>query len=134
MNAVAEMGWSALAKVQTGYAGRSEQGPDLSIKLPSREILVAIREPDERGRPGHAFITQTDYLTRTERTTVNKELHGVRQAGGDADTGTGEAPGPQPTGYRQIHPRGPTARPHPGAQDRRGRLGTERRSLSLIHI
>ncbi|MDX6390409.1 MAG: hypothetical protein QOJ73_1472 [Streptosporangiaceae bacterium] len=74
VNAAAEMGWSAPAKVQVGYAGRSEQGPDLSIKLPSREILVAIRELDERGRPGHAFITQTDYLTDTERTTVNKSF------------------------------------------------------------
>lgn len=74
MNAVAEMGWSAPAKIQADYAGRSEQGPDLSIKLPSREILVAIRELDERGRPGSAFITQTDYLTRTERTTVNKSF------------------------------------------------------------
>jgi hypothetical protein len=27
-----------------------------------------------RGRPGRAFIIQTDYLTRTERTTVNKSL------------------------------------------------------------
>jgi hypothetical protein len=74
VNAAAEMGWSAPVKVQAGYAGRSEQGPDLSIKLPSREILVAIRELDERGRPGRAFITQTDYLTRTERTTANKSF------------------------------------------------------------
>lgn len=74
VNAVAEMGWSAPAKVQVGYAGRGEPGPDLSIKLPSREFQVAIRELDERGRPGRAFITQTDYLTHTERTTVNKSF------------------------------------------------------------
>jgi hypothetical protein len=48
VNAVAEMGWSAPAKIQFGYAGRSEPGPDLSIKLPSREFQVAIRELDER--------------------------------------------------------------------------------------
>jgi hypothetical protein len=42
--------------------------------LPSREILVAVRELDERGSAGRAFITQTDYLTRTERTTVNKSF------------------------------------------------------------
>jgi hypothetical protein len=59
------MGWSVRAKVQVGHAGRGEPGPDLSIKLPSREILVAVRELDERGRAGRAFITQTDYLTRT---------------------------------------------------------------------
>ena len=70
VNAVAEMGWSAPAKVQAGYAGRGEPGPDLPIKLPSREFQVAIRELDERGRPGRAFTIQTDYLTRTERTTV----------------------------------------------------------------
>jgi hypothetical protein len=74
VNAVAEMGWSAPAKVQAGYAGRGELGPDLSIKLPSREILVTVRELDEHGRPGRAFITQTDYLTHTERTTVNKSF------------------------------------------------------------
>lgn len=68
------MGWSAPAKVQVGYAGRGGPGPDLSIKLPSREFQVAIRELDERGRPGRAFITQTDCLTRTERTTVNKSF------------------------------------------------------------
>jgi hypothetical protein len=72
VNAVAELGWSIPAKVQVGYAGRGESGPDLSIRLPSREVLVAVRELDERGHPGRAFITQTDYLTRTERTTVNK--------------------------------------------------------------
>jgi len=74
VNAVAEMCWSVPAKVQVGYAGRGEPGPDLSIKLPSCEILVAVREPDERGRPGRAFITQTDYLTRTERTTMSKSF------------------------------------------------------------
>jgi hypothetical protein len=74
VNAVAEMGWSAPAKIQAGYAGRGEPGPDLSLKLPSREFQVAIRELDEPGRPGRAFITQTDYLTRTERTTVNKSF------------------------------------------------------------
>jgi hypothetical protein len=39
-----------------------------------REILVAIRELDKRGRPGRAFITQTDYLPHTERTTMNKSF------------------------------------------------------------
>lgn len=50
VNAVAEMGWSAPAKLQLGYTGRGEPGPDLLIKLPSREFQVAIRELDERGR------------------------------------------------------------------------------------
>jgi hypothetical protein len=42
-DAVAELGWSAPAKVQASYAGRGEPGPDLSIRLPSREILVTVR-------------------------------------------------------------------------------------------
>ena len=74
VNAVTEMGWSAPAKVQASYAGRGESRPDLSIKLPSREILVTVRELGERGRPGRAFTAQTDYLIRTERTTVNKNF------------------------------------------------------------
>jgi hypothetical protein len=74
VDAAAELGWSAPAKVQASYAGRGEPGPDLSIRLPSREILVTVRELDERGRQGRAFITQTDYLTRAERTTVNKSF------------------------------------------------------------
>jgi hypothetical protein len=52
VTAVAEMGWSAPAKVQAGYAGHSEPGPDLSIKLPSREFQIAIRELDEPRAPG----------------------------------------------------------------------------------
>lgn len=74
VNAAAEMGWSAPAKVQASYAGRGEPRPDLSIKLPSREILITVRELDERGRPGRAFITHTDYLTYAERTTVNNNF------------------------------------------------------------
>jgi hypothetical protein len=51
-----------------------EPGPDLSISLPSCEVRVTVRELDERGRPGFACTTQTEYLTRTERTTVNKNF------------------------------------------------------------
>ncbi|HET6186028.1 MAG TPA: hypothetical protein VFE59_03405 [Trebonia sp.] len=52
VDAAAELGWSASAKVQAIYAGRGEPGPGLSIRLPSREILVTVRELDERGRQG----------------------------------------------------------------------------------
>jgi hypothetical protein len=68
------MGWSAPARVPDGYTGRGEPSPDLLIRLPSREVRVSLRELDERGRPGLAFTTQTEYLTRTERTTVNKSF------------------------------------------------------------
>ena len=74
VNAVTEMGWSTPAKVQASYASRGESGPDMSIKLPSAEFLVSVRELDEHGRQGRAFVTQTDYATRTERTTVNKSF------------------------------------------------------------
>lgn len=74
VNAVTEMGWRSPAKPHPGYAGRREPRSDLSIKVSSREFQVTIRELDERGRPGRAFITDTDYLTRTERTTVNKSF------------------------------------------------------------
>jgi hypothetical protein len=96
VNAVAEMGWSAPAKVQGGYAGRGEPGPDLSIKLPSREFQVTIRELDERGRLGRAFISQTDYLTRTERTTVNKSFTASGRLEVTLTPGMGAAPAPQP--------------------------------------
>ena len=69
VDAATEMGWSAPAKAD-GHAG--EPGPDLVIRLPSREIRVTVRELDEHGRPGLAFTTQVEYLTRTERTTMSK--------------------------------------------------------------
>jgi hypothetical protein len=74
VNAATEMGWSAPARVPDGYTGRGEPSPDLLIRIPSREVRVSLRELDERGRPGLAFSTQTEYLTRTERTTVNKSF------------------------------------------------------------
>ncbi len=72
VNAATKMGWSASAKAPSGYESRGEPGPDLSIRLPSCEVRVTVRELDERGRPGFAFITQAEYPSRTERTTVNK--------------------------------------------------------------
>jgi hypothetical protein len=74
VNAATEMGWSAPAKEPDGYTGRGEPGPDLLIRLPSCEVRVTVRELDERGRPGFAFTTQTEYPTRAERTTVNKNF------------------------------------------------------------
>ena len=72
IDAATEMGWSAPAKAPDGYAGHGEPSPDLSIRLPSCEVRVTVRELDERGRPGFAFTTQTEYPSHTERTTVNK--------------------------------------------------------------
>lgn len=69
-----QMGWAVPPKTPTGYGGRGEASPDLSVRLPSCEVTVTIRELDQRGRPGLAFITRTDYYTRTERTAAVKSF------------------------------------------------------------
>ena len=51
-----------------------EVTPDLAVRLPSAEFAVLIRELDHRGCPGQAFITQTGYYTRDQRTTANKNF------------------------------------------------------------
>jgi hypothetical protein len=76
VNAAEEMGWKVSAKVPSTHAGRGAVTPDLSIRLPSSEFMVTVRELDHRGRPGNAFMTTTDYYTRTERTTANKSFLG----------------------------------------------------------
>jgi hypothetical protein len=69
-----EMGWKVPTKTPAGYGGCGEASPDLSIRLPSREVTVTVRELDERGRTGLAFVTETDYLTREHRTKANKNF------------------------------------------------------------
>jgi hypothetical protein len=71
--AAGEMGWTVSSKTPAG-AGQGQVSPDLSMRLPSREVTVTIRELDKRGRPGLAFVTRTDYYTRTERTTANSSF------------------------------------------------------------
>ena len=74
VSAATEMGWKVSSKVSNGYTGRGEVRPDLSIRLPSGEIVATVRELDQRGRAGLAFITDTDYYTRTQRTITNKSF------------------------------------------------------------
>lgn len=74
VTAAVEIGWKISAKTPNAYNGSREVSPDLSIKLSSREILVTIHELDQRGRSGLAFTTDTDYYTRTTRTTVNRSF------------------------------------------------------------
>lgn len=74
VNAAVEIGWKVSAKTPHAHNESREVRPDIAIKLPSREILVTIRELDQRGRTGLAFSTDTDYYTRTKRTTVNKSF------------------------------------------------------------
>jgi hypothetical protein len=74
--AAGQMGWNVPAKAPAGHGGRGEVIPDLLVRLPSREVTVTIRELDQRGRPGQAFVTQADYYTRVQRTTSNKSFLG----------------------------------------------------------
>ena len=70
VTATTPLGWTVPTKVP--HRGRGESGPDLTLRLPSREIVVTIRELDQRGRRHvQAYTTETDYYTRTERTTAN---------------------------------------------------------------
>lgn len=120
MNAATEKGWPALTRPQPGYGGCGEPHPDLSLKLPSHEVLVTVRELDERGRPGRAFVTQTDYLTRTERTTVNKNFTASGRLEVTLTRGWEQRPVLSQCDSGRSTPGGPTARPHPGARDRQG--------------
>ena len=72
VTAATELGWTVPAKVP--HRGRGESGPDLTLRFPSRELVVTIRELDQRGGRRHvrAYTTETDYYTRAERTTANK--------------------------------------------------------------
>lgn len=72
--AAAELGWKVPLK-RTYYSGRSgNTGPDLTLRLPSRELSIKVRELDQRGRRTEPYITESDYYTRTERTVANKSF------------------------------------------------------------
>lgn len=72
--AAGEMGWTVPSKAPAGYGRPQEVAPDLAVRLPSAEFTLTVRELDQRGRPSRAFITQTDYYTRDQRTTANKDF------------------------------------------------------------
>ncbi len=74
VSAATEMGWTASAKTPSSYNGRSDVQPDLTLRLPSQQLVVTIRELDQRGRAGSAFIDHTDYYTRTSRTLANENF------------------------------------------------------------
>ncbi|WP_324194768.1 hypothetical protein [Nocardia terpenica] len=76
VSAALEMGWKVQAKAASVYTGRGEAGADLSLRLPSREVVVTVRELDERGRGGLAFTSDTDYYTREQRTRANRNFVG----------------------------------------------------------
>ncbi|AYF77733.1 hypothetical protein D7D52_32380 [Nocardia yunnanensis] len=66
------LGWKVSDHSRRAYGPRGSGRSDLSLRLPSREIEVVVRELDERGRGGNVFITDSDPYTRVERTRENK--------------------------------------------------------------
>lgn len=74
VSAATKMGWKVPVKASNFAGGRGEVQSDLTLRLPSREVAVTVREIDRRGRVGLAFTTDTDYYTRTQRTTTNKNF------------------------------------------------------------
>lgn len=76
VSAAVEMGWKVPPKATNTYTARGETRADLSLRLPSREVVVTVRELDERGRGGLAFTSDTDYYTREERTRANRHFVG----------------------------------------------------------
>lgn len=68
------VGWKVTGRPRNEGYGRNLPDPDLIVRLPSRELVVSIRELDQRGRRVTAFITESDYYTRTTRTIANKSF------------------------------------------------------------
>jgi hypothetical protein len=74
VSAATETGWRVSSKAPSMSRGRGEPGPDLSLRLPSRKLVVTIRELAQNGRRVQAYTTESDYYTRTERTVANKHF------------------------------------------------------------
>ena len=74
ISAASEVGWKIPPKARSVSRGRGEPVPDLSLQLPSRELVVTVRELDERGRRVQAYVTETDFYTRGTRTSANRHF------------------------------------------------------------
>ncbi|WP_236734256.1 hypothetical protein [Mycolicibacter kumamotonensis] len=72
--AATTVGWKVTGRPRNEGYGRNLPDPDLILRLPSRELVVSIRELDQRGRRVTAFTTQTDFYTRTTRTIADKNF------------------------------------------------------------
>jgi hypothetical protein len=72
--AATTVGWKVTGRPPNEGYGRNQPDPDLILRLPSRELVVSIRELDRRGRRATAFITETDYYRRTVRTIADKNF------------------------------------------------------------
>ncbi|MFV8316249.1 hypothetical protein [Mycobacterium sp. 23] len=68
------VGWKVTGRPRNEGYGRNLPDPDLIVRLPSQELVVSIRELDERGRRVTAFVTETDYYTSTTRTIANRHF------------------------------------------------------------
>lgn len=66
--------WKVTGRPRNEFYGSRQPDPDLILRLPSQELVVSVRELDQRGRRATAFITQTDYYTNTTRTIANKNF------------------------------------------------------------
>ena len=74
VTAATTVGWKVTGRPRNEWYGSSRPDPDLVLRLPSQELVVSIRELDQRGRRATAFVTQTDYYTNTTRTIANKSF------------------------------------------------------------
>lgn len=74
VTAAITVGWKVTGRPRNEWYGSSRPDPDLVLRLPSQELVVSIRELDQRGRRATAFVTQTDYYTNTTRTIANKSF------------------------------------------------------------
>lgn len=72
--AATTVGWKVTGRPRNEGYGPNRPDPDLILRLPSRELVVSIRELDRRGRRVTAFTTETDYYSRTSRTIANKNF------------------------------------------------------------
>ncbi|NKS82100.1 hypothetical protein GS530_13970 [Rhodococcus hoagii] len=71
VSAATELGWK-VSQPRNTHTGHREVSPDLELRLPSSEVVVTVRELDQRGRTGFAFTTGTEYYARVQTTTANK--------------------------------------------------------------
>lgn len=74
ISAVTEVGWKIPTKPGQRARRSGEHVHDLWLRLPSRELVVTIRELTQSGRQVQAYILETDYYLRSERTIVNKHF------------------------------------------------------------
>jgi len=73
-SAATEVGWKIPLKPGNRARRLGEHVHDLWLRLPSRELVVTIRELTQSGRQVQAYLIETDYYTRNTRTIANKHF------------------------------------------------------------